>query len=301
MKHDFKDYDYLKGSLPELNPVTLESELEWFNEVIVLRGKITFEESLPESEMEQMKIPDLSNDRSTYAKIVQNFKMGFEERLALMLALIPHIKPSALDLLNIKNQNFDIPFSEFGGIKGEKHSSFIPTGETAMFLLAGTRLKKRFLLQRLFSSDHYLIKSKILFLDNAILGEPKLSGAIQINPEFLSLLTTGEIYKPDFDLGFSVKRISSTQDWEDLVLTPILEEGVKEIRNWLRFGKELKENFKFGNKIKSGFKVLFTGPSGTGKTLTASLLGKSYNMDVYRVDLSLMVSNYIGETEKNLS
>jgi SpoVK/Ycf46/Vps4 family AAA+-type ATPase len=46
--------------------------------------------------------------------------------------------------------------------------------------------------------------------------------------------------------------------------------------------------------------VLFYGPPGTGKTLTASLLGKMFNLDVYRIDLSMVISKYIGETEKNL-
>lgn len=46
---------------------------------------------------------------------------------------------------------------------------------------------------------------------------------------------------------------------------------------------------------------MFFGPPGTGKTMTASLLGKYTNRDVYRIDLSMVVSKYIGETEKNLS
>jgi SpoVK/Ycf46/Vps4 family AAA+-type ATPase len=52
--------------------------------------------------------------------------------------------------------------------------------------------------------------------------------------------------------------------------------------------------------IKPGYRVLFYGPPGTGKTLTACLLGKSAQKDVYRIDLSLVVSKFIGETEKNL-
>jgi len=55
------------------------------------------------------------------------------------------------------------------------------------------------------------------------------------------------------------------------------------------------------SRIKPGFRVLFSGPPGTGKTLTASLLGKYTKCDVFRIDLSLVVSKYIGETEKNLS
>jgi len=61
------------------------------------------------------------------------------------------------------------------------------------------------------------------------------------------------------------------------------------------------KEWKMRGKIKPGFKVLFHGPSGTGKTMTASLLGKYTGRDVYRIDLSMVVSKYIGETEKNLS
>jgi SpoVK/Ycf46/Vps4 family AAA+-type ATPase len=55
-----------------------------------------------------------------------------------------------------------------------------------------------------------------------------------------------------------------------------------------------------GKKIKPGYRALFYGPSGTGKTLTATLLGKQFEKEVYRIDLSQVVSKYIGETEKNL-
>jgi SpoVK/Ycf46/Vps4 family AAA+-type ATPase len=54
-------------------------------------------------------------------------------------------------------------------------------------------------------------------------------------------------------------------------------------------------------RIKPGYRALFFGPPGTGKTLTASLLGKYTGKDVFRIDLSRVVSKYIGETEKNLS
>ncbi|MFC1879734.1 ATP-binding protein [Chloroflexota bacterium] len=56
-----------------------------------------------------------------------------------------------------------------------------------------------------------------------------------------------------------------------------------------------------GSKIKPGYRVLFHGPPGTGKTLTATLLGKHTGRKVFRIDLSTVVSKYIGETEKNLA
>jgi SpoVK/Ycf46/Vps4 family AAA+-type ATPase len=56
-----------------------------------------------------------------------------------------------------------------------------------------------------------------------------------------------------------------------------------------------------GRRLKPGYRALFHGPPGTGKTLTATLLGKQTNREVFRIDLSRVVSKYIGETEKNLS
>jgi SpoVK/Ycf46/Vps4 family AAA+-type ATPase len=53
-------------------------------------------------------------------------------------------------------------------------------------------------------------------------------------------------------------------------------------------------------RLKKGYRVLFHGPPGTGKTLTANLLGNYTDRDVYKIDLSMVVSKYIGETEKNL-
>lgn len=54
-------------------------------------------------------------------------------------------------------------------------------------------------------------------------------------------------------------------------------------------------------RLRPGHRALFHGPPGTGKTLSATLLGKACRRDVYRVDLSLVVSKYIGETEKSLA
>lgn len=288
-------------SNPLSNADCLELELNWFQELLMLRGKITFEQTRQESEIQQLILPDFSGSDSNYARLVTQHGMGIEERLVLVLSLLPHIKPHLLDILHIKNQTYDTPFTEFGGIKGEKHRGFLPTGETAIFLLAGSNLEKRFRLLRLFDSSHFFAKEKILTLESTSRDEPFLSGTLKISKEYLSLLTTGDFFKPDFDLDFPAKRITTDQEWSDLVISDEVLQGVKEIQNWLIHGHRLKKEFKFGRRIKPGFRALFTGPPGTGKTLTATLLGKACNLDVYRIDLSMVVSKYIGETEKNLS
>ena len=76
---------------------------------------------------------------------------------------------------------------------------------------------------------------------------------------------------------------------------------IQELKAWTLHGDTLLYDWEMHKKLKPGYRVLFHGPSGTGKTLTASLLGKYTGKDVYKIDLSMVVSKFIGETEKNLA
>ena len=69
----------------------------------------------------------------------------------------------------------------------------------------------------------------------------------------------------------------------------------------MRHGRTLMADWGMAGRLRPGYRALFHGPPGTGKTLTATLLGKATGREVYRVDLSTVVSKFIGETEKNLS
>lgn len=98
------------------------------------------------------------------------------------------------------------------------------------------------------------------------------------------------------------QRIEATAEWEDLVL-PEKELGLlRDIAVHVRQRSKVYEQWGFAAKGPRGLGIsaLFAGASGTGKTLTAEVLGKALNLDVYRIDLSAVVSKYIGETEKNL-
>ncbi len=76
---------------------------------------------------------------------------------------------------------------------------------------------------------------------------------------------------------------------------------LEEINTWITGHHTVMEKWNLKRILKPGYRSLFYGPPGTGKTLAATLLGKRNQMDVYRVDLSMIVSKYIGETEKNLA
>ena len=283
------------------NSLAIQNELDWFQKYLTLRTKITFERSATEETLDSHQPPSLDDNTTAYAKFLRKHKLGSEERILLILALIPHIKPSMLDILYLKNALYDIPFTEFGGVRNEKHKGFLPTGETAMFLLAGDDIDKRLGYLHLFQKEHHLQKNGILRLQESGNQEPMLQRVLSISLEFIPELLTGKVFKPDFGPNFPAKRIYTAQSLEDLVVNDDVIMRINEIKAYLDHGKLLKNDYDFGNKIQPGFKVLFAGPPGTGKTLTASLLGKTCKRDVYKVDLSMVVSKYIGETEKNLS
>ncbi len=104
-----------------------------------------------------------------------------------------------------------------------------------------------------------------------------------------------------YGVKYFARRLKTPLKWDDLVLPEHTLEQVKELEAWLQHGDALLGDWDMRGKAKPGFRALFQGPSGTDKTLAASLLGKSTGRDIYRVDLSAIVSKYIGETEKNLA
>ena len=244
--------------------------------------------------------PDLAQDHSVYAEFVNYYRLSSEERLILMLAIIPHTQPHLLDVFFSDNKALGRGYTEFGGVKGNRHSGFIPTIETALFLLAGNDLARRFRLYRLFDPDHVFVAHQIIAIEQGGGSEPFYSSSLHLTEEYVDFFTTGHIRKPQFSMEFPAKQLTTGLNWEDLVVDEFTAHQLDELRIWLQYGQTLYEEWGMSSKLKPGYKALFHGPSGTGKTLTAALLGKLYNLDVYRIDLSMVISKYIGDTEKNL-
>jgi hypothetical protein len=97
-------------------------------------------------------------------------------------------------------------------------------------------------------------------------------------------------------------RIDPAAGWDDLVLPPPQLETLHEIALHVRHRALVYEDWGFAAKGARGLGIsaLFAGPSGTGKTMAAEVLANELRLDLYRIDLSSVVSKYIGETEKNL-
>ncbi len=91
--------------------------------------------------------------------------------------------------------------------------------------------------------------------------------------------------------------------FQDLVVEEAVKRQLDHIISQLEYKNVLYEQWGFQSKVPygRGISVLFYGPPGTGKTMTASVIANELNLDLYRVDISKLISKYIGETEKNIS
>jgi SpoVK/Ycf46/Vps4 family AAA+-type ATPase len=86
----------------------------------------------------------------------------------------------------------------------------------------------------------------------------------------------------------------------DLVAPPITIALIEEIIAFARNRRRVFDDWGFGSRMRGGLKVLMSGPPGTGKTLSSEIIASELDLDLYRIDLSNVVSKWIGETEKNL-
>lgn len=98
------------------------------------------------------------------------------------------------------------------------------------------------------------------------------------------------------------QRIEPTSDWDDLVLPELQRQILRDIAAHVKQRARVYETWGFASKSARGLGIsaLFAGASGTGKTMAAEVLANQLRLDLYRIDLSQIVSKYIGETEKNL-
>lgn len=286
------------------NARSLERELDWCCRVMDARFQQYFaasNDSLTHDDVRAIGPPELNDDASEFAQVVKDHTMSFEERIVLALSLMPHVRPQALDLFYSQSSTLGRAYTEFGGVRGKTHMGFLPTCETASFVLAGRDLGWRFSLMPLFEDAHFFHKTGMLTLEHQSPSEPLFCATLAVGKEYLNRFTTGERHKPNYSTSFPAKLITSKLTWEDLVLAPEAMDEIDHLTTWLRHSDTILGQWGLEKSVKPGYRALFYGPPGTGKTLTATLIGASVGVDVYRIDLSMIVSKYIGETEKNLA
>jgi hypothetical protein len=277
----------------------LERELDWFTRLLDLRFRSYFSPSEADAPELIPEPPELTSSTSVYARLVREHAQRLPERAALVLTLVPHLRPQLLDVFFTKNATFDRRFTEFGGVRTD--DEFEPTGETLAFVLGGGTVAARIAVAEILAPEHPLARNDVIRPVPARREQPVMKAPLRISPDHLALFTTGQRPRPALGSEFPAQRIDTALEWDDLVLHRGTIDQLQEIQTFINHGETLMRDWGMAARLRPGFRALFHGPPGTGKTMSAALLGKHTDRDVYRIDLSLVVSKYIGETEKNLA
>lgn len=279
----------------------LHNEMDWLQQVIDQSIRTYLLQEGHENKWQDLPVPDLSEVENPYAEMIKKWQPDIYSRLALALSMAPHIRPEVLDIFFGKNQIYDRGFTEFGGVIDKNHSGFLPTGQTLCFIITVGNPTMRVKALSVLDKENLLMKEQVLLLAETESHIPRMNGVLTLNQRWYHYFITGERLQQELSESFPAQKITTEMNWEDIVLDHEVMKQVEEINTWMEHGTTLLRDWGLSKKIKPGYRVLFYGPPGTGKTLTATLLGKASGRDVYKVDLSMIVSKYIGETEKNLS
>jgi ATP-dependent 26S proteasome regulatory subunit len=154
------------------------------------------------------------------------------------------------------------------------------------------------------ANDIDTLSARFIFSEGQI-RNAVLSATQSIN---ISELAIDSIYKAcaiqsNQKLSIYSKRVLPHYTWDDIVLPLDKIRQLKEVCSHIKHKHIVHFNWGFAGKLAlgKGLNILFSGHSGTGKTMTADIIANDLHLDMYKVDLSSIVSKYIGETEKNLN
>ncbi len=296
LKELLEDSQIVDPQIALSNNGFIAQEFEYLKHLITKRINHHFNKL---NEPIHLELSNLSFSTNKYIDFIREFKLSIEERLIILVALSAEIAPTVLDQFFSKNLTYDIPFTEFGGVES-KNKSFSPSVQTVLFIFAGDDTAQKLFYLKHFENDSKLIQENIISLEPGSEGESLLFNKLTLTRTKLYELLDLEVNDIHYGTEFPAKILTSNLSWSDLIFNDFTQNHLKELDIWLMHQHTLLNDWEMSKSIKRGYKVLFYGPPGTGKTLTATLLGKKMQKDVYRVDLSSLVSKYIGETEKNL-
>ncbi|AZA75963.1 ATP-binding protein [Chryseobacterium indoltheticum] len=213
------------------------------------------------------------------------------------MALLPRLDPSLL-----KRIFLEFPSSVLFDycVTNDNGRLFYPTIQTVQYILGGESISERLKALDYFDPNSVLIKEELIVLSGSS-EHSSTNSQISVHQETFNTIVFGVEVLPKMSNDFPAELLQTRRSWDDLILPKITLNEIKSIEDWYNSSRILMEDWDMQKKLKPGFRVLFYGEPGTGKTLAASLLGKYTKRPVFRVDVSMLVSKYIGETEKHLA
>ncbi|KRD42953.1 hypothetical protein ASE38_01260 [Cellulomonas sp. Root930] len=230
-------------------------------------------------------IPDLARYRgqAPLARVIADAGLSAAEALVLVAAIAPHV-----------DEKFDLRFAELT----DRRDAVGLTGEVARTLVART-FAGRLDAAALLSSGAPLLASGLLTLD----PPEDLSGRLRADPALVRWALGLPPEPATASADFPARPLATVHTLDDVVLPGPARRRVADLADRIAHRDLVVDTWGFGrhHDNTSGLVALFHGPPGTGKTMTAAALSRSTGLPAYLVDLSALVSKYIGETEKALA
>lgn len=225
-------------------------------------------------------------------------KLTHQEIIILLMALLPRLDPALLKRVYLEFPNSAL--FDFCSVN-DNGRLFYPTIQSVQYILGGESISERLQALDYFASDAVLVKDEIITLPGSAHDQTSFNSQINISQEAFNAIVFGSELLPKMSNDFPAEQLHTRRSWTDLILPQSTLDELQSIEAWYSSSRILMEEWDMQKKLKPGFRVLFYGDPGTGKTLAASLLGKYTKRPVFRVDVSMLVSKYIGETEKQLA
>lgn len=171
-------------------------------------------------------------------------------------------------------------------------------------ILPPTELERNALWQHFLGQDDYTMRILASRYSISCQKIRMLTHLVNLKDPTPILTQVNDFMRLETEKGFGklAKRIPANFTWEDLLLPSASLDLLKLAENRLAWRNQIFHHWNFEKKLPygRGTSILLYGPPGTGKTMSAQVLAKGLQMDIYRVDLSQIVDKYIGETQKNL-
>lgn len=225
-------------------------------------------------------------------------KLTHQEIIILLMALLPRLDPALLKRVYLEFPNSAL--FDFCSVN-DNGRLFYPTIQSVQYILGGESISERLQALDYFAPDAVLVKDEIITLPGSAHDQTSFNSQINISQEAFNAIVFGSELLPKMSNDFPAEQLHTRRSWIDLILPQSTLDELQSIEAWYSSSRILMEEWDMQKKLKPGFRVLFYGDPGTGKTLAASLLGKYTKRPVFRVDVSMLVSKYIGETEKQLA
>jgi hypothetical protein len=279
---------------PAINQFALWKELESIHRFVAMRHA-HFNANDQEEVADTLDELIFEDEASLYHDYIRDYHLTHEQRFTLGLLLAAYLTPDRLKQTISQTGNSRIKQT---CILIAASGNYFPTATTVALLLQLNDVRYVEKLARVFEFSDLHTKP-LFYVSESNMTDSFFAQQIHVSPTLLDLLIFGAPRPPAFSPTFPARLCTTALHWDDLVLTQNTRNQLLDTLRWLTHGPAVVEQMQ--GRLKPGLKTLFYGPPGTGKSLAAALLGKKSGREVYRIDLSQIVSKYIGETEKNFA